>query len=169
MRFYETKKIKHLLFGTLVLFLTLVLTSFTKNTRDEGLDDIINNSFTKQALINEIICHKFKYPDIVLAQALLESGHFKSDVFLENNNLFGMRQPKKRYTLCKGSNLNHALYDNWIICVEDRMIYEELYLNDKSRTQYKKFLDKTYAKGKNYSVTLEMMIKKNGLKNYFNN
>ena len=81
---------------------------------------------------------------------------------------FGMKEPKKRYNLCNGTNLNHALYDNWKLCVEDRMIYEALYLNDLSRTQYKRFLDKTYAKGKNYSGTLEKLIVKNDLKDYFN-
>jgi hypothetical protein len=48
------------------------------------------------------------------------------------------------------------------------MIYEALYLNNMTRTQYKKFLDKTYAKGKNYSGVLEKLIVKNDLKDYFN-
>jgi len=82
---------------------------------------------------------------------------------------FGMRLPKKRYNLCKGSNLNHALYDNWKLSVEDRMIYDTLYLKNMTRTQYKKFLDKTYCKNKHYSKTLEKLIKENDLKNCFNN
>ena len=166
MRFYET--IKHVFYGVSIITLLFVLTSLN-NKKEANPNEVINDSFTKKALIDEIKCHGFKYPDIVLAQAVLESGHFKSDVFKENNNLFGMRQPKKRYTLCKGSNLNHALYDNWKVSVEDRMIYEALYLNDMSRTQYKRFLDKTYAKGKNYSICLENLIKKNDLKECFNN
>jgi hypothetical protein len=36
-----------------------------------------------------------------------------------------------------------------------------------TRIQYKRFLDKTYAKGKHYSVTLEKLIKLNDLKNCF--
>ena len=169
MRFYETKRFKTACIGALILIALFVLTSLTKKTKEANPNEAINDSFTKETLIEEIKCHGFKYPDIVLAQAVLESGHFKSDVFKENNNLFGMRQPKKRYTLCKGSNLNHALYDNWKVSVEDRMIYEALYLNDMSRIQYKRFLDKTYAKGKNYSICLENLIKKNDLKECFNN
>lgn len=167
MRFYETKTIKHVLFGALILIALFVLTSL-KNKKEADPNEVINDSFSKEALVEEIKCHGFKYPDIILAQAVLESGHFKSAVFKENNNLFGMRQPKKRYNLCNGTNLNHALYDNWKVCVEDRMIYEKLYLNKMTRIQYKKFLDKTYAKGKNYSVVLEKLIIKNDLKNYFN-
>lgn len=168
MRFYETKLFKYLLLVALVLVALFVLTSLKGNNETLDVNEAINDSFTKQALVDEIKCHGFKYPDIVLAQALLESGHFKSPVFRENHNVFGMKQPKKRYTLCNGTNLNHALYDNWKVCVEDRMIYEALYLNDLSRTQYKRFLDKTYAKGKNYSGTLEKLIVKNDLKDYFN-
>lgn len=167
MRFYETKTFKNLCIGALILVALFGLTSLTKNVEELDPNDVINDSFTKQALVDEIKCHKFKYPDIVLAQAVLESGHFKSAVFKANNNLFGMKQPKKRYNLCNGTNLNHALYDNWKLCVEDRMIYEALYLNDMSRIQYKKFLDKTYAKGKNYSGILEKLIVKNDLKDYF--
>lgn len=167
MRFYETKTFKNLCVGALILVALFVLTSLTKNKKEDDPNDVINDSFTKQALVDEIKCHRFKYPDIILAQAVLESGHFKSAVFKANNNLFGMKQPKKRYTLCIGTNLNHGLYDNWKLCVEDRMIYEALYLNDMSRTQYKKFLDKTYAKGKNYSGILEKLIVKNDLKDYF--
>ena len=55
----------------------------------------------------------FPFPDIVIAQAKLETGHFKSEVFRMNNNLFGMRHPRQRVTLSKGSNLNHAVYDSW--------------------------------------------------------
>lgn len=167
MTFYETKTFKNLCIGALILVALFVLTSLTKNKKEDDPNDVINDSFTKQALVDEIKCHRFKYPDIVLAQAVLESGHFKSAVFKANNNLFGMKQPKKRYNLCNGTNLNHALYDNWKLCVEDRMIYEALYLNDMSRIQYKRFLDKTYAKGKNYSGILEKLIVKNDLKDYF--
>jgi Mannosyl-glycoprotein endo-beta-N-acetylglucosaminidase len=167
MRFYETKTLKTLCIGASILVALFILTSLTKKPEEVDVNDLINESFTREALIDEIKCHGFKYPDLILAQAELESGHFKSAVFKENNNLFGMRQPKKRYTLCSGSNLNHALYDNWKMSVEDRMIYEALYLHNMSRTQYKRYLDKTYATGKHYSLVLEKLIKKNDLKQCF--
>lgn len=37
--------------------------------------------------------HRVKYPHIVIAQALLETGYFTSRVCLEHNNLFGLRCP----------------------------------------------------------------------------
>ena len=144
MKFYEKRTTKILCISAFIIIALFVLTSSTKNVG--AVNEEINSSFTREALIEEIKCHGFKYPDLILAQAVLESGHFKSTVFKENNNLFGMRQPRKRYTLCKGSNLNHGVYDNWKVSVEDRMIYDTLYLKDMTRTQYLRFLDNVYCK-----------------------
>lgn len=166
MKFYENRTTKILCISVFIIIALFVLTSSSKKAED--INEEINSSFTKEALIEEIKCHGFKYPELILAQALLETGHFKSTIFKENNNLFGMKQPRKRFTLCKGSNLNHALYDNWKISVEDRMIYDTLYLKDMTRTQYLRFLDKVYCKSGNYTGKLEKLIKQNDLKDYFN-
>ena len=45
-----------------------------------------------------------KFPQIVVAQALLETGYFTSRVCLENNNLFGLRRP---------SNGNYYTFSSW--------------------------------------------------------
>lgn len=37
-----------------------------------------------------------QHPDIVRAQAILETGHFRSKVFLEYNNLFGLYNSSKK-------------------------------------------------------------------------
>ena len=36
-----------------------------------------------------------KYPQVVLAQMKLETGHFTSELCLQANNLIGMKHPKK--------------------------------------------------------------------------
>lgn len=173
----QVPTIRYILFGAGLMLLFFLLTSFiilndkskTKLVYTEAeINLITNTSFSKEALANEIKCNKFKYPDIIMAQALLESGHFTSPVYKENNNLFGMRLPVNRYTLATGSNLNHATYNNWKQCVEDRMIYEALFLHGLSRVQYKKYLDRVYAEGSNYTLKLEQIINKNNLKAYFN-
>ena len=48
--------------------------------------------------------HKVKFPNIVIAQALLETGYFTSRVCLEHNNLFGLRRP---------SDGGYYHFDNW--------------------------------------------------------
>ena len=37
--------------------------------------------------------HNVKFSNIVIAQALLETGYFTSRIYLEHNNLFGLRRP----------------------------------------------------------------------------
>lgn len=44
------------------------------------------------------------YPKIVVAQALLETGYFTSNVCLNNNNLFGLRRP---------TDGSYYQFDNW--------------------------------------------------------
>ena len=53
------------------------------------------------------------------AQAWHETGDFKSPVFIQNKNLFGMRHPSIRDTTSQGSNLNHAIYKNHYSAIHD--------------------------------------------------
>lgn len=52
---------------------------------------------TMDRVYSEIVRNKILHPTIVLAQALLETGHFSSRVCLEYNNLFGLRQRNGEY------------------------------------------------------------------------
>ena len=60
--------------------------------------------------------HGIKYPKIVLAQAILETGRFRSRVCNEYNNLFGLRHSKGYYS-----------FDHW----------EESVIAYKNKVQYK--------------------------------
>jgi flagellum-specific peptidoglycan hydrolase FlgJ len=57
-------------------------------------------------LKNEIIKQGIKHPDIVLRQAILETGHFKSYNCTERNNIFGFRTSE------------YLVFDSWIDCVK---------------------------------------------------
>lgn len=118
-----------------------------------------SNDFSEDKLFAEIDKYSFKYPDIVKAQAIVESGNFKSVVFKQNNNMFGMREAMLRITVSNGTNLNHAYYDNWKYCVTDRALYEARYMYKLSRTEYFSYLDQVYAKGSGYSDLLKKIIK----------
>lgn len=122
-----------------------------------------NESFSKDKLFIEIDKYSFKYPDIVKAQSLVESGHFSSPVFRQNHNMFGMREAMIRISTSQGSNLNHAYYINWKDCVADRALYEAQYLSKLSREQYFSYLDQVYAEGKGYSQLLKQVIQTNKL------
>ena len=60
--------------------------------------------------------HGIKYPKIVLAQAILETGRFRSRVCNEHNNLFGLRHSKGYYS-----------FSNWeesVIAYRDKVQYK---------------------------------------------
>jgi len=90
------------------------------------------------------------HPDIVLAQAILESGNLTSNIFLENNNMFGMKQAKSRPTLSIGENKNHAVYNSWQDCVLDYKIFQTKYYRDTTESYYS-FLQRVgYAMSEGY-------------------
>ncbi|MFI1773764.1 glucosaminidase domain-containing protein [Thalassobellus citreus] len=49
---------------------------------------------------------------LLFAQAYHETGNFKSEVYKENKNLFGMREAKVRKKTAIGTNKGHAVYKN---------------------------------------------------------
>lgn len=57
-----------------------------------------DGTFTKQALKEELIIQNVKHPEIVYAQAKLETGNFTANIFLVKNNLFAFRGRDGYYT-----------------------------------------------------------------------
>lgn len=89
-----------------------------------------------------------KHPDIVLAQMLLETGNFQSAIFCENNNLTGMKVPRKRATTATGSNRGHAMYPHWTASVMDYKLYQQKFCGG----DYYSFLSKSkYAEDTLYT------------------
>ena len=100
----------------------------------------------------------FPYPDIVIAQAKLETGHFKSEVFKMNNNLFGMRHPLQRVTLSRGSNLNHAVYNSWQHSLMDYAMWYNKYCSKyQTKDEVYNYLQRVYSTNKNYIKILKQV------------
>jgi uncharacterized FlgJ-related protein len=92
-----------------------------------------------------------KFADVVYAQAQLETGGFTSNIFRENNNLFGMKQAMKRSSTNKGEQFGHAYYDTWRESVLDYALYQCRYLSDiTTRDEYLQYLRQNYAEDPNY-------------------
>jgi len=126
------------------------------------LNDKENEAFSPQALWNYMKEINMQFPDIVFAQAVLESGNFNSKIFRSNHNLFGMREAGRRIKTCKGTELNHAYYDNWKESVLDYAFYQAYYLDDiKTKEMYLTYLDNNYAESGNYRKTVEDVINAN--------
>lgn len=127
------------------------------------------NEFSADKLKNEIKKRNFKFPHIIYAQAILETGNFKSIVFKENNNLFGMKQAKQRVNIAVETQLNHAYYDNWRESLEDYGYYYCSYLNKiETEEEYFNYLSQSYAESPNYVERLKKIIDSLNLKKEFN-
>ena len=127
------------------------------------------NKFTEEKFVELIKELNMKFPHIVYAQARIESGNFKSAVFRQNNNLFGMREARVRVNTAKGTNLNHAYYDNWKESVYDYAFYQCRYMsNADSEAEYYAALDASYAEaGGGYSKALKQLIEREHVKSKF--
>jgi flagellum-specific peptidoglycan hydrolase FlgJ len=167
----EVKYFYSIVFGTIgVILFTFIITSFMYNSNKNKeymesevvINLVTNESFSKEKFISEVKLSRFRYPDIIIAQAYIETSHFTSQVWEQNRNLFGMKLPLTRFTLAVDVNLNHAVYKNWKASLKDRLIYEALYLHKiKDKDEYYEFLDVNYARagGKRYSELIKEIIK----------
>ncbi len=116
------------------------------------LNDSEKKNFKPEMVYKFLVEHRAPFPEILYAQAILESNNFKSSLFMTNNNCYGMREPGKRVTMSKGESYGYASFDTWKDCILDRLYYNCLYLNDiKTEEQYYQYLDNSgYAEDPNY-------------------
>ena len=133
--------------------LLILLLSFTRPTIDTP---------THIGVYNEILEQGLEFPDIVFAQAVLESGGFTSRVTKENNNIFGMMRPTKRPTTSVGVSHGYSVYESWRESIEDYRLFQEMLFSKHkfTRSSYLEYLDKYYSTTKGYKTTLLKIIKK---------
>jgi hypothetical protein len=143
--------------------------SFLEITETEKIT-LINEAdpFSKDNFILMLKDLNVKYPHIVLAQSMIETGRWKSKIFLENNNLFGMKKAKLRITTAGGTQYNHAYYNHWRESVYDYAFYQCRYLSKiKSENEYFQYLSAHYAEDPNYINMVKTIIEKEELKSFF--
>ncbi|MEE1517367.1 MAG: glucosaminidase domain-containing protein [Lachnospiraceae bacterium] len=98
------------------------------------------NQSPKEGLVEALDYYGIQYPEIVYAQALLETGHFKSKLCTQYNNLFGLYNSRTK---------SYYRFDNWwdsVIAYRDKVQYKY-----KGNTDYYTFLVKLpYATDPDY-------------------
>ena len=119
------------------------------------------NEFSEEKLISKIKELNFRFPHIILAQAKLETGNFKSQSFISGNNMFGMKQAKSRANTAQGTEFGHASYDTWKESLYDYALYYNAYLNKlRTESQYYSYLSQNYATDPEYVSKLKNIIQK---------
>jgi len=126
-------------------------------------------SFNRNLLIDKIKKMNFPFPEIVLAQAQLETGNFTSLSFIKGHNLFGMKQARIRITTAQGSLYGHAYYKNWQSSLIDYALYYSSYMRQcKNKKEYFRYLKENYSEDKHYVRRLKRIIRTQNLEKYFN-
>lgn len=104
----------------------------------------------KEGLWEAIDYYGLQYPEIVYAQAILETGHFKSDLCVYDNNLFG---------LYDSNNKEYFRFNHWsesVLAYRDMVQYKYKPPND-----YYQFLkDLPYAEDKDYINKLKNIVRR---------
>ena len=96
-------------------------------------------------LRDELIKNNIPHANIVLAQAKLETGNFRSNLVRTHQNIFGLK---------KGNR--YRRYSHWTECVED---YKKCISNRYSGGSYYAFLNRIrYASHPNYTELLKEMV-----------
>jgi hypothetical protein len=129
------------------------LNALQENISLEGLQ------FSEENLLLIFKKLNVKFPEIVLAQSKLETGHYSSKIYFENNNLFGMKKAYRRPSTCKGTKYGHCYYDDWFDSVIDYVIYQRVFLSHiENSDDYLRVLGKSYAEDPRYAEKLKKLI-----------
>lgn len=175
--------------GSILILLTMTINSYFDTVRYIEMRDKLNaiQSDTRhigqmvdnKEAINDSILYDYlvqiniMYPDIVLAQAKLESANYTSNIYRNNKNLFGMKIASKRATLgntakeinaldngIDNRNKNgHAHYLSWDSSVLDYALFQMRFCGNMNREQYLTYLGKNYASIPDYRKRLERILK----------
>lgn len=118
-----------------------------------------NTEFSSDTLIHMLKQLNVKFPHIVLAQSIVETGHWTSKIFLENHNLFGMKEAYVRVHTARGTQYGHAYYEDWEESVYDYAFYQCRYLGAiRTEDEYFNYLSNSYAEATNYIKILKKVI-----------
>lgn len=125
----------------------------------EQIDSLSLQDSVKQFIKSMNMSHA----DIVYAQARLESANFTSDLYKNNNNIFGMKEPLVRNTVALGTRDGYSYYKSWQHSIIDYALYQATYYTDGKgrsihRQAYLEKLAKTYAKDRLYLSKLIKII-----------
>lgn len=127
------------------------------------------DGFSKDKMIQMLNDLNVKYPHIVLAQSMIETGGWSSKIFVKNNNLFGMKKAKKRITTAQGVRHNYAYYNHWRESVYDYAFYQSRYLHKvKTEEEYFQYLFANYAKDSSYVKKVKQISSSKNIKKLFN-
>jgi uncharacterized FlgJ-related protein len=140
---------------TFLLIFAFLLIGTTTST-------LTTKTITHEIFYEKLVEFNIKHPDVVFAQAVLESANFTSKLFKTQNNLFGMKLARKRKTTAIGKNKNgYAKYNSVDDSIYDYYLFQEYAMRKKEMTkkEYISYIGRNYAYDKSYVQKLNKIIK----------
>lgn len=116
----------------------------------------INKNISKDEIKQSIINHGVKWPEIGYAQAVIETGNFKSKLFKKSNNLFGMKVSKRKMHIYKTRN-NSCVYFSWQKSIEDYKLFQDRF---ETKNDFENYLKNHYCSNKKYWKLISLILKK---------
>lgn len=178
--FYKRKELKfipvtkHIFLSIIGLVIIIIFFSFftikINNVIKESGVFVINmkDNFDEKNLVTKIKGMNFQFPYIVYAQSVLETDSFRSNIFKENNNLFGMKQAVQRINIASGTEYDHAYYKSWTESLYDYALYVSTYLSRiNTEDEYYEYLSQYYAQDKQYCDKIKNIVINHNLKQMF--
>lgn len=137
-----TSKAKNILLIIAILVILAMVFSFTfkKDTKQVNIKQTIIRDtiylkeefkdipLTDSAITSELVRQGCVLPNVALAQAKIESTHFKSNIAKENKNIFGIRNSSSIFA--KGLNRGHTVYKSYKDCISDFIRVQNKYLKN---------------------------------------
>lgn len=102
-----------------------------------------------------------KFPEVVIAQARIESNNFKSGICKRHNNILGLHKAHKRKTTATDKGNIAADYLTWIDCLRDYKLRNDYFHGDTCQTvnSFLLFLRKShYCKTSGYIKVIKKML-----------
>lgn len=130
---------------------------YEPNTVDVRLEQ--PEFFLEQKPTTELIRQACEYYeisniDVVIAQSILETGHFKSENCVKHNNLFGLYNSRRK---------QYFKFDHWSDCI--KAYKEKIQYKHKPNENYYAFLKRIgYAEDPEYINKLKGIIKRYNIK-----
>lgn len=166
--------ILHLISFSLLIFMLGFISNYKKPfvvklkvyKKEVVLDSTLQDQtdLTPENLRSFIKTLNLQHPDIVYAQAMLESGNLTSSLVKTNSNLFGMKVPSSRAKVSVKNKSNYSYFEKttlegWQMCVIDYALWQSRYANYRSKDDYFNYLSRNYAEDPSYVDKLKKIIK----------
>ena len=106
--------------------------------------------------------YEIRFPEVVFAQFILETGWGTSRLFLENLNPFGMKHPRQRVTASLGAcPLGFATFSSVNAAIIDKRIWQTLFFHGSTKEEYIDFIERVYAEDEDYIDKIRAIMRQN--------